>query len=339
MSEVLHLYRFEPIIYIANRIIKKKTILNMNLEFSRERKIDETIHYESFSKDIDYLTEFFSDLFTLLQLNGKIKSFLSVDKHYFLSDELIKSSSQTLKSIKFCCSIGSFSDANTLIRKLRDDLIQYLWILTVIEGRKSFTAESMKVLNFNNPDELTKSFLNLQYNEILTDDEKALTSWFKNSISDLKRPERKKLEFENYMKVLKQNKNISQILIEYNLEEYWNNLRIRLNNYVHNNGIQFSKDNFISANDKNLETHLKNVNFRVTYISSIFLSLLLMIDSSLTSSTDYIDHLEFDMEPPQDSQYFLAPFIQNFIDEKVYKLHPELKKYLKDNNIHGMRIE
>jgi len=311
----------------------------MNFEFSKERQIDETVYYESFSKDIDYLSEFFSDLSTLLHLNGKIKSFLSVAKHYFLSDELIKSSSQTLKSIKFCCSIGSFSDANTLIRKLRDDLIQYLWILTVIEGRKSFTAESTKGIKLDNAEEFTKSFLNLQYNEILTDDEKALTGWFKNSVSDLNRSERKKLEFENYMKILKQNKNISQILIEYNLEEYWNNLRIRLNNYVHNNGIQFSKYNFINANDKNLETHLKNVNFRVTYISSIFLSLLLMIDSSLTSSTDYIDHLECNMQPPEDSQYILAPFIQIFIDEKVYKLHPELKKYLKDNNINGMRIE
>lgn len=45
------------------------------------------------------------------------------------------------------------------------------------------------------------------------------------------------------------------------------------------------------------------------------------------------------MQPPEDSQYFIARFVQDFIDKKVLKIHPELKQYLKDNNINGMRIE
>jgi hypothetical protein len=64
-----------------------------------------------------------------------------------------------------------------------------------------------------------------------------------------------------------------------------------------------------------------------------------MIESSLISSTDYIDHLDCNMEPPKDSQYFVASFVQDFIDKKVATLHPELKQYLKDNNINGMKIE
>ncbi len=141
------------------------------------------------------------------------------------------------------------------------------------------------------------------------------------------------------MNVLKQNDNINHILTEYNLKEYWETLRKRLNNYVHNNGTHFSSHNIISANDKNLGTHLKNINIRTTYISSFFLVLLLMIESSLISSTDYIDHLDCDMEPPEDSQYFVANFVQDFIDKKVSKIHPELKQYLRDNNINGMKIE
>lgn len=64
-----------------------------------------------------------------------------------------------------------------------------------------------------------------------------------------------------------------------------------------------------------------------------------MVDSTLISSTDYINHLDCNLEPPEDSQYFIASFIQDFIDSKVSKLHPELKQYLKDNNINGMKIE
>ena len=150
---------------------------------------------------------------------------------------------------------------------------------------------------------------------------------------------RKKLEFDNYMKVLKQNDNINHILTEYNLQEYWETLRKRLNGYVHNNGTSFASHNAISAFHKNLAVHLKNINIRTSYISSLFVVLLFMIEASLFSSTDYIDHLDCDMQPPENSQYFIASFVQDFIDKKVAKIHPELKQYLKDNNINGMRIE
>lgn len=129
------------------------------------------------------------------------------------------------------------------------------------------------------------------------------------------------------------------MLTEYNLVEYWEVLRKRLNDYVHNNSTFFSSYNYISARDKNLGKHLKNINIRTSYISSLFLVLLLMIESSLIASTDYIDHLECDMQPPEGSQYFVANFIQDFINKKVSKIHPELKEYLKDNNIQGMKIE
>lgn len=311
----------------------------MNFELPKERQIGDTEEFKIFSEDIDYLTEFFKGLSELIYSNGRMISFFSNVEYFTLSTELIDSSAQTLKSIKLCCSIGSFSDANTLIRKLRDDLIQYLYIINVINLRESFSEESLKGLNFDNPQEFANSILNLQFNDSITDDEQAVTAWFKNSVSDLRRPIKKKLEFENYMKVLKQNDNINQILTKYNLQEYWETLRKRLNNYVHNNGTYFSKHNIISAYDNNLATHLKNINIRTTYISSYFLVMLLMIESSLISSTDYIDHLDCDIQPPEDSQYFVANFIQEFIDRKVTNIHPELKKYLKDNNINGMKIE
>ncbi len=64
-----------------------------------------------------------------------------------------------------------------------------------------------------------------------------------------------------------------------------------------------------------------------------------MVDPSLIMSTDYIDYLDSNLEPPKDSQYNIAKFVQDFIDLKISKLHPELKNYLKDYNIYGMKIE
>src|SRR5690242_17645202 len=228
----------------------------MNFELPKERQIDETEEFKAFSHDIDFLTQFFTSLSELIYFNGRVISFFSAKEYYTLNTALIDSSAQTLKSIKLCCSIGSFSDANTLIRKLRDDLIQYVYILNIISLRKPFLEESIADLKTDNPEEFVSSILNLQFNNRLTEDEQAVVAWFNNSVTDSQRPIRKKLEFENYMKVLKQNDHINHILIEYNLQEYWETLRKRLNGYVHNNGTSFASHNIVTATDKNLRAHL-----------------------------------------------------------------------------------
>jgi len=312
---------------------------NMYLEVPREKQINETEEYKKFSEEFDYLIDFFEGYSELIFMNGRIISFIADKNIYTLKANIIDSSIQTLKSIKLCCSIGSFSDANTLIRKLRDDLILYVYILNIIGLRKPFVEDDTPQFKIEMEKEVVESALNLHFNDVLTDDEQAVSAWFGNTVKELPRRIRNKLEFENYMNVLKHNENIREILSNYNLQEYWEALRQRLNNYVHNNGTQFVVQNIISARDKYLATHLNNINYRTAYVSSFFLVLLLMVDSSLISSTDYLDHVECNIEPPEGCQYSIAKFVQDFIDIKVSKLHPQLKQYLKDNNNHGMHIE
>jgi hypothetical protein len=311
----------------------------MNFESFREIQVDETEEFKNFSTEIDNLVEFFKRFSELIFYNGRIISFFTDSSIHYLNTSLLDSSSQTLRSIKLCCSIGSFSDANTLIRKFRDDLILYVYILSIIDTRTPFIEEDLKNLKIDNPEEFVDSFSTIRINSILTDEEKAVTAWFTNSVSDLPKSIRRKLEFENYMKIIKQNPKISHILEQYNLQNYWETLRKRLNDYVHNNGVRFSTHNSIRVNDKNLDVHLKNINTRTFYIASFFIVALLMVDSSLIASTDYIDHLDCNLEPPEDSQYFVANFIQHFIDSRITKLHPELKQYLIDNNNYAMKIE
>jgi hypothetical protein len=306
---------------------------------SDKRQIADIEVYADFSKEFDYYIEFFQNLSELITYNGRIISFLTHEQIHHLDTSLIDSSLQTLRSIKLCCSIGSFADANALIRKLRDDLLLYIYILAVINHRNPFIEEDLAKVDINDAESFASSFSNIRLNNILTDDEQAINAWFNNSVEGLSRPIKMKLSFENYMKFLRQNENINEILIRYRLEEYWEKLRTRLNNYVHNNGRNFAFQNGVAATDKNVEIHLKNINIRVSYISCFFLTLLLMIEAALISSTDMIDYLDSNMKPPEDCQYLIANFVQEFIDAKITKLHPELKQYLKDNNNYGMKIE
>lgn len=306
---------------------------------TNERSIKNSKVFKKFSEEFDSNIQFLENFSFLIFSNRRIIFFHSNGKSHIINTILLDNSIQTLKSIKLCCEIGSFADANTLIRKLRDDLILYVYILDVTNKNNPFTQESLKELKTNSLEEFSKSFLDLKYKTKLTEDEKVVEAWLTNTVLNLPRNIKLKLSFENYMKFLKKNETIIKILNEYKLEKYWEDLRNKLNNYVHNNGIQFTSHNLIKEHSEYLDIYLKNINTRTSYIITLFLVLIIMTEGTLISSTDMIDYLDCDMKPPEDCQYEVAPFIQDFINQKVVSIHPELKAYLQDNNKYRMKIE
>jgi hypothetical protein len=311
----------------------------MNFTTNNKKLIEDTEVFKIFREEFDSNIQFLEKFSLLILSNRRIISFYSKGKPHIINTTLLDNSIQTLKSIKLCCKIGSFADANTLIRKLRDDLILYVYILDVANKNNPFLPESANELKTDNSEEFCKSFLELKLKTQLTEDEKVVEAWLTNTVLELPRNIKLKLSFENYMKFLKKNDTIIKILDEYKLEKYWEDLRHKLNNYVHNNGIQFASHNLIKEHSEYLEVYLKNINIRTSYIITIFIVLIIMTEGAIISSTDMIDYLDCDMEPPEDCQYEIAPFIQDYIDQKVVPIHPELKDYLKDNNNYGMKIK
>jgi hypothetical protein len=306
--------------------------MNLNSE------IGETEVFKTFCEEYDQNIDFLDSFSTLLFINGRIISFVSEKNMHIINTALLENSINTLRSIRLCSSIGSFADANTLIRKLRDDLILYVYILDIANKRNPFIEDDLKELNTDSSEKFLDSFLKLRFNSKLTEDEKAVDAWLSNTVHELPKNIKMKLSFENYMKCLKQNDSIVKILQDYKLQDYWESLRNKLNNYVHNNGLQFTSHNLIKVHNESLDIYLKNINIRTSYIITLFLVLIIMTEGALISSTDMIDYLDCGMEPPEDCQYDIAPFIQKYIDKKVVEIHPELKQYLKDNNSYGMKI-
>jgi len=301
--------------------------------------IDTTEQFRLFDKSFAINISFLDSFSDLIFLNGRIISFISDKKLHQINSRLLDSAVKTLQSIRLCCSIGSFSDANTLNRKLRDDLLLFVYILDIAKQRKPFIESDIERLDLKDGKDLESSILNMRFNPLLNNDEKAVEAWLANTVLNLPKKLRlQKLSFENYMNTFRKNPTIDNILVTYRLEDYWQTLTTKLNNYVHNNGSQFTSHNLITSRDPQLEIYLNNVNTRASYIISLFLILITMVDSTLLSSTDMIDYLDMDMEPPENCQYEIAAFIKDYLDTKVVVLHPELKRYLHDNNSYGMRI-
>ena len=66
---------------------------------------------------------------------------------------------------------------------------------------------------------------------------------------------------------------------------------------------------------------------------------MILIKPSLIMADVHIDYLDCGEEPPEGSQYWVAPFAQQYIDDYIVKLNPDLKAFLKYNNKYGMKIE
>jgi len=311
----------------------------MKIYYPDELRMEETEAFKKFESEYDSNVDFLESFSNLIGFSGRMIFFITDKEMLNVYNHVIENSVQTLRSIKLCCSIGSFADANTLIRRLRDDLLLHVYTLAVVNQRKPFTEKSLENCSMESAEKFVEGFSSLEFNTIMTDDEKAIEAWLSNTVGQAPRKIRDKLNFRNYMEFLKKNENIKEVLTTYNLQGYWEVLTGRLNNYVHNNGRQFSQHNLIRSSNEQLDIYLGNINTRVSYVLTFFLISISMIESALLCSGEIQDYLDFGEDPPEDCQYEIAPFIQEYIDNKVAKMHPELKQFLKENNNNGMKIK
>ncbi|MCG9967351.1 hypothetical protein L9W92_04675 [Pelotomaculum terephthalicicum JT] len=315
-----------------------------DLEQNRDL-ISESQYYKNFKFKIEKLMDFLDSLSTLIFENGKIITCISGTKMHILQTELIDSAIRTLVSIKSCCIYGNFSDANALTRKYRDDLILFLFILGVLNNRQYLSEEQIREAVGDGIDiDKWITIIELTINIAVSGNAKncndrCVDAWFDDNVNNLTWSQKRNLSFENYMTYLKTNASINEIIVNYNLEKNWEKIRQKLNDYTHNNGRTYTRHNLITINSPDVKNCFKEITSRLEFITSVFVVFLILIDSTFIGSTDYVDHLDMDVEPPEDSQYWIAPFIHEFIDKYINTINPELKMFLKLNNKYGMLID
>jgi hypothetical protein len=93
------------------------------------------------------------------------------------------------------------------------------------------------------------------------------------------------------------------------------------NDYVHNNKLSnliLNADGF----DKVGAGHYDRMSAYLTALNSLLFASISILKPYYASSSDYMDHLELDLSPPDGSQYWVAPFMQKEFD----RLHRSNKK-------------
>lgn len=259
---------------------------------------------------------------------------------YMFSCETMMSAMNTIISIDFCCDRGAYSDAYTLIRKYRDDLMQYLFVLNVIQNLEKNSYSDTEDFNFiellSDPEKLfeilQKDMAALVSGEKKTDAEKAMEAWIHNKLEYDYNYRKRYFDTVRYKDYLIRDNNDVKYVMDNFLFKYWKDVDRKLNNYVHGNGKKYIQDNYVyKLNKKSRDTELIET---LQDITSLFLSLLAIIDSTKLRSSDYLDALEMGFEPEQESAYWICPCIVEYMNDNLEK---ELLGFLQNREKNGMK--
>lgn len=214
---------------------------------------------------------------------------------------VIDSAIRTLESIRLCCLNTNMADAYTLARKYRDDLFYYIYLFVV--GDKQ---DILKV-DVNNLDA----------------DSKNVRDWLHNQQKDL--------HIGDVLKCIASAREAKEAIRKYELKKSFDRLADQLNNYVHSNGcayynISYSRMHYSNVNiKKQCEEFWKTCEF----LTMAFLFILVLVRPIMIMSYDYTDYLDCGDIPPEDSQYWVAPFITDFIQKHKNVLDTNCDEYLK----------
>jgi len=257
---------------------------------------------------------------------------------YVLSGQTMMSICNTLETIDFCCYRNAYSDAYTLIRKIRDDLMQYLFVLNVIRNEHGLTDEETKEFTMDADSMMKMIELDVSIlisGERKTDAELAMEKWIYNVLESSENNKDRKQFFDTskYKSYLVSNNEKVKYIFENFFVDKWLGEDRKLNNYVHANGIRFVMDNYIYQDKK--ENKDKELIETLQNITDIFLSLLSVIDSIKFYSSNYLDALEMGMKPQEESQYWVCPIIVEYMNERFDK---KLLQYIQDNEGNGMQF-
>lgn len=215
----------------------------------------------------------------------------------FSLNNIMTSLELTMGNMIACCKSGCIADANTLLRKYRDDLFFYLYI-SVYKSldmnspkSKSMAAEIVKWLN----DELRNLFI------------------------------------KDVLKEIAAAPQLTEAVSKYGLNESLKKMGNYLNNYVHSNGQAYYNRNVSTYGEGELVAGLRKLVDYARYMTVTFLLLLIFCSPLSVMSEDYIDCLELHTSPPENSQYWVAPFVERFIKENISLIDTNCLDYLREN--------
>ena len=246
-------------------------------------------------QELKEVEKFVSD-FALLSFG---RDFIMCRNYTFSIQTVFTSLELTAGSIVSCCQFGCLADANSLLRKYRDDIFFSLYLVVYDRNKQDISKPNIHKMEDN------------------------IERWIKNDLSDL--------QIGEVLKAIAQSPTTKETVQRYNLQAYFDRLGARLNNYVHSNGIKYYNRNIALYRADELQEQLNSLLADMRFITVTFVFLLTLCAQYYISSIDYVDYLDCGIEPPDGSQYWVASFVADFLKENLHLIDKSCTDYLRDN--------
>lgn len=214
------------------------------------------------------------------------------------TNQILQSATQTVQSMILCAEYGNIADVHILMRKLRDDLLFYLYIIVV--GKNS------DLLSTNN----------------LSKEEKYIDDWAQNNLS--------RLNIKKVIDSIIDSDECKDLSFKFNLHDELKKIGHTLNNYTHGNGNLYYNRPFTYYSDHEISQLTAEMIHMLKYILIAFVFCLTLLHPGYIMSSDYIDALELSMTPEEGSQYWVAPFISDFLNDNSDLLGENALNYLRE---------
>ncbi len=226
------------------------------------------------------------------------RDFISCKEKTLSLHTISTSFEMTAENIVSCCESGCLADANSLLRKYKDDLFFFLYIIVYDVNSKFDNASQME-------------------------EGEKIDAWLNNKLEDL--------SIGNVLKSIGNAMQVRDIVKKYGLKTTFDSIQKKLNNYVHSNGIAYYNMPITLYPKNSFHKQIQKLLNNMRYITITFLFLLTLCLPHFIMSSDYIDYLECGMTPLEDSQYWVAPFISDFFNKNLDLIDINCITYLREN--------
>jgi hypothetical protein len=251
---------------------------------------------------IDYKNH---DLFSKLDLIVKFYDSLSfsvygivqfgTNEMFNLDSYFFSSIKGTIDSIQILLRIGRINDAYSLIRKYYDSTLINIYTGLYLEENCSF--ENLIVEKIEKWRNGTESIPNYR----------SIANYINNS------------------------SRLSEMNELLKIDDRYKKIRDRCNDNTHYN---FYKNVLLNDNEIHNPNRIKYLDLIKKDIQNLFIqhiAYLFWINDFYMRSCDYVDHLEVGATPPEDSEYWVANFIQEIFSEIVIPIRPDIYELIKKN--------
>lgn len=214
---------------------------------------------------------------------------------------VLMSFSGTLDSLRAIIRLGHLNDAYALLRKLYDGI--YINIYTCLYLEDNVSLEQFIVTQ--------------------------IQDWLSGKVQ---LPNTRTIS--DYIRTHKSLAELNELLFN---DKRYAEMRDRCNDNTHYNyywNVLLNDPNIYNKERKKVMNDLSN---DLSELVLMHLSWLFYLNDHYMMSSDYIDYMDMNMTPPEDSQYWVSPLVQDIFNSLIKKLRPDIAELIKSKS--SMHLE